>query len=276
MKEIALMQVERELQIRNYSPRTVKSYIICLKEFFNFLGKDKKDERRYDEEDVKNFLWYKKEQNCSPKTLNVYMCSIKFYYKEIEKLYQRIDIKFPKRSRKLPVVLAHHEIMGIIGNSHNLKHKLALALAYGAGLRVSEVINLKVSDIDFEQKIIYVRQGKGDRDRVTVLPEAIISDLRSFISYRRHPQDYLFPSQRGGKLSARTLQKTFHNLAEKAGISKQASFHSLRHSFASHLLEDGVNLRFIQELLGHQNIRTTQLYTHVSRENLLKNVKSPF
>lgn len=279
MKEAALILTERELKIQNYSPRTVKSYLICLKEFFNFLEKDKKDERIFDEDAVKNFLWYKKEQNCSSKTLNVYLCAIKFYYKEIEKLYQKIDIKFAKRPRKLPVVLANHEIMDIIRSTQNLKHRLMLSLAYGAGLRVSEVVNLKIGDLDFNSHIIAVRHGKGGRDRITLLPEALIDDLRIFIENRGPGDDsvraLLFLSQSGKKLSTRTLQKIFQNLLKKSGITKQATFHSLRHSFASHLLENGVNLRYVQELLGHQNIRTTQLYTHVSKEAILKNVSSP-
>jgi site-specific recombinase XerD len=286
MKEAALILFERELKIRNYSPRTVQSYTICLNEYFNFLEKYKKDERIFDEEDAKNFLLYKKEQNCSPSTLNVYLCSIKFYYKEIEKLYQKIDIKFARRNKRLPVVLANHEIMDIIRSLQNLKHKLALSLAYGAGLRVSEVVNLKIGDLDFNSRTILVRQGKGCKDRITLLPEALSDDLREFIAGSRlgvesrdakvGEQKWLFRSQRGGKLTTRTLQKVFRNALIKIGISKQASFHSLRHSFATHLIEDGVNLRFIQELLGHQNIRTTQLYTHVSREALLRNVRSPF
>jgi site-specific recombinase XerD len=278
MKETALHLLERELKIRSYSPKTVKSYTICLKEYFDFLEKNKKDERIFDEDDAKNFLLYKKEQNCSPKTLNVYLCSIKFYYKQIEKIHQKIDIKFPKRALKLPMVLTNHEIMEIIRTLQNLKHRLIISLAYGSGLRVSEVVNLKVSDLDFNSKIINIRQGKGGRDRITLLPEALIDDLKSFISKRTEPphKNYLFLSQKGGKLTTRTLQKIFQNSLKKANIQKPATFHSLRHSFASHLLENDVNIRYIQELLGHQNIRTTQLYTHITQEGLLKNVQSPF
>lgn len=284
MKEAALYLFERELKIRNYSPRTVKSYTLCLKEYFDFLEKAKKDERIFDEDDAKNFLLCKKEQNCSPKTLNVYLCSIKFYYKQIEKLYGdipiKIDIKTAKRNARLPVVLSNSEIMDIIRTSQNLKHRLILSLAYGAGLRVSEVANLRVCDLDFHSKIITVRQGKGGRDRITLLPGALEEELKSFIGRRIRSdfpeKNYLFPSQMGGKLSTRALQKIFLNLIRKTYISKPATFHSLRHSFASHLIENGVNLRYVQELLGHKSITTTQLYTHVSREGLMRNVESPF
>ncbi len=290
MNDTYLFLFERELEIRNYSPRTVKSYLGYLKEFFEFCKKDKISPTYFDEEVAKNFLLDKKEHNCSAKTLNVCLAAIKFFYKEIQGFSHKINIKFARRNVRLPVVLSNGEIMDIIRTLMNLKHRLALSLAYGSGLRVSEVANLKIKDVDFDGRMIFVRQGKGGKDRITILPEALMEDLKRFIESRFSvenltgniferncisPNDYLFESQRGGKLTTRALQKVFQKALIRAGITKSATFHSLRHSFASHLIEGGVNLRFIQELLGHQNIRTTELYTHVSSEALIRNVKSP-
>jgi len=268
--------IERELKIRNYSPCTVKAYTLSLKEYLRYLEDHKNSIENFDEEDVKNFLLYKKEQNCAPKTINVYLCAIQFFYKEILKTPKNISFKLARRNRKLPVILNHDEIMSVISGFKNVKHKLAVALAYGAGLRVSEVANLKIQDIDFQNMIVAVRQAKGNKDRLTVLPENMALELKNLIGERiKDPNDYVFLSQRGGKLSIRTFQKIFQNMVRKVGILKAVSFHSLRHSFASHLIENGVNLRFVQTVLGHQNIRTTQIYTHVSTEGLFRNVKSP-
>lgn len=280
-----LKQLERELRIRNYSPKTVKSYTAAMDGYFKFFMNRGQDFEKFwgaEEELVKDFLLYKKEQNCSSKTLNVYLSAIKFFYKEILKIPHQLDIKFAKKNRKLPIVLSRCEILDIIRTLQNLKHRLIISLAYGAGLRVSEVTNLKISDLDFNQKMIYIRQAKGNKDRITILPEALIEDLREFIDGRGDNagrgndagRELLFLSQRGGKLSTRTLQKVFHSGLRKAGIVKPASFHSLRHSFATHLIENNVGIRYVQELLGHQNIRTTQLYTKVTAASLAA-IKSP-
>ncbi|KKQ72273.1 MAG: phage integrase family protein [Candidatus Peregrinibacteria bacterium GW2011_GWA2_38_36] len=284
----------RELKIRNYSKRTVEAYATGLKEYFKFIDAQSGEKMLYlcepEDDFIKNFLLYKKEHDCSPKTLNVYLSAIKFFYKEILNKPHVINVKFARRNKKLPVVLSHSEIMDIIGTLRNLKHKLAVSLAYGSGLRVSEITNLKLQDLDFNQRVIYVRQGKGAKDRITVLPSAIIDDLRNFIdNYRAdrslprpctqsqsQPQpNFLFLSQRGGKLTTRTIQKVFKSALYRAGIDKPASFHSLRHSFATHLVENGMQLNILQELLGHSSIRTTQIYTHLSKECFLKNLNSP-
>lgn len=276
----SLDQFHLELFIRGYSQKTVISYTHCLKGYFEYLISylPKKYEdfdflENFDEFLIKNFLKYKKEHNCSPKTLHVYLSSIKCFYKEIVKIPNKINIKFAKRPRKLPVVLLHGEIMEIIRTLQNLKHRLIISLAYGAGLRVSEVTNLKIQDLNFTEKNIHIHLAKGAKDRITILPESIITDLEDFI-LNRQPNDYLFPSQRGGKLNTRTLQKIFRIAKNKTQIIKDATFHSLRHSFATHLLEGGVNLRIIQELLGHQSIRTTQLYTQVS-SSIFIGIRSP-
>ena len=259
-----------ELTIRAYSRRTVKSYSTCIKEYLKFVGRDVAN---FSEEVIKEFLMYKRRQNCAPKTLHVYLSAVKFLYREVFGIRQKIDIKFAKRNVRNPVVLAHGEIMDLIGSVQNLKHKIILSLAYGAGLRVSEVADLKIRDLDFYKNLINVRQGKGSKDRITLLPDALRVDLLQLICDRDFG-DYVFESQRGGKLCTRTLQKIFQNALHKAGHTQNATFHSLRHSFATHLLEGGVQLPYIQELLGHSNIRTTQIYTKVT-SGAIRTINSP-
>jgi len=218
-------------------------------------------------------LLEKQDRGQSGQTINLYLNAIKYFYREISKSPKKIDLKFAKTSKKLPVVLSRNEIKGIINSIKNRKHKLLVALSYGAGLRVSEVINLKVRDISIEDLTIHIKQAKGKRDRITVFPEKLKSEVTSFIVGRKN-NDYLIISDRGGKLTTRTAQKIFEKALKSAKIKKDATFHSLRHSFATHLLENGVDVRYVQELLGHANIRTTQIYTKVTNPKL-KNIKSP-
>jgi site-specific recombinase XerD len=146
-------------------------------------------------------------------------------------------------------------------------------LAYGAGLRVSEIINLKVKDVELEELVIHIKDAKGKKDRITVFPESLKINIEKLI-IGKNGNDFIFESERGGKLTERTVQKVFENALKKSRIKKQATFHSLRHSFATHLLENGVDVRYVQELLGHQNIRTTQIYTQVTNPSI-KRIKSP-
>lgn len=273
IRDICEGEFGRELRIRNYSIRTIKSYTGSLREFFRYLdGKNLSFEENI-EDNTKNFLLYKKEQNCSPKTLHVYLSGIKLFYREILKISFVLAIKFSKRNKGLPVILAHGEILEIIRTLQNLKHKLIISLAYGAGLRVSEVVNLQVYHLDFRGKLIRIEKSKGNKDRITILPEQLIDDLKNFVE-RRELRDFVFPSNRGGKLSTRTLQKIFKNTLVKARLNPNATFHSLRHSFATHLLENGVNLRFVQELLGHNSIKTTEIYTRLTGRGFAS-IKSP-
>ena len=264
-----LEQVETELRLRNYSRKTIKSYILCLRDFLSVC----KNPEKIDINFIKNYLLTKFNKGFSSQTVNLYLNAIKYFYRDVLKNYDKIDIKFAKRSLRLPVVLSREEINKMINILSNFKHKLLISLSYGSGLRVSEAINLKIKDIDFDELTIHIKGGKGNKDRITMFPESIRSGLREIAAAKRG-SDYLFISERGGKLAERTAQKIFENSLKKAGIKKDATFHSLRHSFATHLLENGVDVRYVQELLGHRNIRTTQIYTHVTNPNL-KNIKSP-
>lgn len=272
-----LRLAEGEMKLRNYSRRTVKAYLGCLRGYFLYCMGDLglKDEMlsEWNRERVRAFLLLKVDAGKSSSTVNVYLNSILFLYREVLKVVGKVDLKFGKREQRLPVVLSHSEIVKMLDGTVNFKHRVMLALAYGAGLRVSEVVNLRVRDLDFEGGLIMVRQGKGNKDRVTVLPEKVIADVQKLI-IGREAGDFVFGSNRGGKLSTRSAQKVFEQALRRAGICKAATFHSLRHSFATHLLEHGVDVRYVQELLGHSNIRTTQRYTHVSRK-AIGGIESP-
>jgi len=265
-----LDQAERELKIRNYSQKTVKSYLYGLKEYFSFK---KASLENLNVENIKEFLLRSEQKGVSAQSRNLFLNAIKFYYRNVVKDSQKVDIRSAKKSKSLPVVLSRKEIEQILLSTQNAKHKLLLSLAYGAGLRVSEVIAVKVKDVDLDEMTIHIKKAKGQKDRISVLPEKLIDNLRNVIA-GRSSNDFVFASERGGKLTARTAQKIFENSLKKAGIKKDATFHSLRHSFATHLLENGVDVRYVQELLGHQNIRTTQRYTQVTNPKL-KNIKSP-
>ena len=262
--------VENELKLRNYSPKTIKSYKQCLRDYFSHV---KGNVKEVNIDFIKNYLLEKQAQGKSSQTINLYLNAIKYFYREIIKNDKEIDIKMAKRSNKLPVVLSRDEINEIIQNIKNQKHGLLISLAYGAGLRVSEAVNLKVKDIDLDELTIHLKQAKGRRDRITIISEKIKNELAVLLA-NKDKNDFVFTSERGGRLTTRTAQKIFENALKKSGITKDATFHSLRHSFATHLLENGVDVRYVQELLGHQNIRTTQIYTKVTNPKL-KSIKSP-
>lgn len=264
-----LKEAEIYLKLRNYSSKSIQAYLSALKFFFLF----RQGEVTFDLESIRQFLLYKKDAGASPQTLNLYLQTIKFYYCRIEKPAIRFDLKSAKRSQKLPVILSRDEISSIIAVIGNLKHRLMVSLAYGAGLRVSEVVKLRVADLDLAGLSLHLKEAKGGKDRLTVIPEKLLTEL-SVQMAGKAKDDFVFSSERGGRLSTRTAQKVFTNALARAGILKAATFHSLRHSFATHLLENGVDTRFVQELLGHQNIRTTQRYTQVTSP-MLKKIKSP-
>src|SRR3989344_4633162 len=265
-----LDKTEQDIRLRNYSNRTVKSYLLCLKYYFLYK---KSDIDHIDVDNIKQFLLHKQASRAAPQTVNLYLNAIKFFYREVIADCQRIDIKFSKKNKRLPIVLSRSEVKQILESIKNTKHRLIISLSYGAGLRVSEVIDLRVRDVDLDELTIHIKQAKGKKDRITVFPEKLKTDMQNLIA-GKDKKDWVFASERGGKLTTRTAQKVFENSIKKTGIKKSATFHSLRHSFATHLLENGIDVRYVQELLGHQNIRTTQIYTHVTNP-MIKNIKSP-
>ncbi|MCF6277050.1 MAG: tyrosine-type recombinase/integrase [Candidatus Magasanikbacteria bacterium] len=268
--ENILLQTKNLLKLRGYSPKTRKAYLLYIKQYLDFA---KKYDLKNKKEAIEKFLLEKVEQKKSPQTINLALNSVKFFYKEVLKNNESIDLKFTKRSKKLPIVLSRKEIQEILKSLSNQKYKLAITLAYAGGLRISEVQNLKVQDLDLEELIIHIKNAKGKKDRITVFPEKLKADFQNLIAGKKI-NDFIFNSNRGGKLSTRSFQFVFQKALQKTKIKKPATFHSLRHSFATHLLENGVDVRYVQELLGHSHIRTTQLYTKVTNPKL-KNIKSP-
>jgi integrase/recombinase XerD len=268
--DVYLNKLENELKLRNYSPKTIRSYRSCVSEYLR-AKQEKLDS--VDIDFIKEYLLSIVNKGMSSQTTNQNLQAINFFCWNVLKYHGKIDIKLDKTPSKLPIVLSRDEIQAILKAIVNEKHKLMVALAYSGGLRVSEVINLKIRDVNLSELTIHIKGAKGNKDRITILPEKLIGDIEGII-FRKNNNDYVFASERGGNLTERTAQKVFAQALKKTGIQKDATFHSLRHSFATHLLENGVDVRYVQELLGHQNIRTTQLYTKVTNP-ALRNIKSP-
>ena len=200
--------------------------------------------------------------------------AIKYYYEQVlHRTISKDSTTWPKIEHRLPVVFSTEEVALLLKTVVNLKHKCMLFIVYSGGLRRSEVVNLKVSDIDFDRKQIRIRQGKGSKDRYTILSDKAAEVVKQYLK-AYNPSTWLFQGQNGGKYTTNSIQKLFKRALEKAAINKEATLHSLRHSFATHLLEQGVNLRYIQVLLGHSSPKTTQIYTQVTRMSL-QNIKSP-
>ena len=258
--------LKRELISRKYSYRTVKGYLFYNRELVSFIGKEPGD---VTESDIKDYLFYlAEEKQSATSTLNQAINALKLYYGSMLKKKFIYEVKQPRKDRKLPVVLSKEEVAKILSSVENLKHKALLMIVYSAGLRVGEVVRLRVEDIDSKRMLIHVKGSKGRKDRYTILSGIALQVLQEY--WRKYPpSNWLFEGARNGRyLSIRSAQKIFEQACERAYIRKDVTIHSLRHSFATHLLEGGTDLRYIQELLGHRDSKTTEIYTHVSTKSL--------
>jgi len=270
-KDAALKKLETELKLRGFSSQTSKMYLFYNTKFLEYIKKSPED---VEDEDVKEYLAYKmSDHSLSNASIALIKASLKFFYSEM--LGKNLSlIKTPKASKKLPVVLSKKEIKDLLDNTENLKHRLLIELLYSTGLRLSECINLKYSDLDLNENIGWVRMGKGSKDRIFIISELFKNDLLEYMENTgSEGKGYIF-SVNGRKMSPRSIQLAIKVSAERAGIEKDVHVHTLRHSFATHLLENGVDIRKIQKLLGHSNLQTTQIYTQVSSEEI-KKIKSP-
>jgi site-specific recombinase XerD len=255
------------MKLKAYSWQTQKLYKNHLMRFISFVGKDLD---KVSSCDIKKYLLFIMEgENHSKSLVDQAISVIKLLYKQIlPEVDVIINIPRPPKDSKLPSVLSQIEVMQIFQATKNEKHKTILFLIYSAGLRVGEVVRLKAEDIDSTRMLIKVNKGKGAKDRYTLLSQVALEQLRKYYKLYK-PETWLFEgSKQGEHITERTVQKVFENCSNKAKINKTVSVHTLRHSFATHLLESGVDLRYIQELLGHASTKTTEIYTHVTQKNI--------
>jgi site-specific recombinase XerD len=264
----------RDLLIqKRYSRNTQKVYMKYFSDFCREFGPKNID--HLSKEKINAYICELiRERNISASQQNQRINAIKFYYEKVlgrEKEYY--ELYRPHKEHKLPKVLSKKEVKRILRSCVNIKHKTILMLIYSAGLRRSELINLKISDIDSERMVINIRGAKGKKDRISLLSENMLILLRNYYKAYR-PKEYLFEGQTGGKYSPTSIANILKKAAIKAGIRKTVTPHMLRHSFATHLLEQGTDLRYIQELLGHSSSKTTEIYTHVSKK-AIDQIKNP-
>lgn len=265
-----LEKLEIELKISKASEHTIKNYIRANKSLFDFIGKIPKD---IGEDDIKKFMAENLLDKASSSII-VFLSAIRYAFSSLLKKDPTLGIKRPKKERRIPAVLTKEEVKKLLSSIENKKSKLMLSLIYACGFRVSELVNLRVNNINFDENIGYVIQAKGKKDRIFNIPLNLKKTLmKNTEKQKQDGKEYLFSGPKE-KLSERNIQKILKRAAEKAGIKKDIHPHTLRHSFATHLLENNVDIRKIQELLGHASISTTELYTHISKEEL-KKVKSP-
>jgi site-specific recombinase XerD len=264
--------LRRELVSRKYSYKTVKGYIYYNRDFLDFTDKEPSE---VNDDDIKDYLLYlAEEKESATATINQAINALKFYYGAMLKRKFLYEIKRPRKDKKLPEVLSKEEVSRIINGTANIKHKAILMTIYSGGLRLGETARLEQGHLDRDRMLIFVKGAKGRKDRYTLLSEKALQMIDQYMK-RYEPQKWLFEGARAGRyISKRSIEKVFDQACERAGIKKDVSVHDLRHSFATHLLESGVDLRYIQELLGHASSKTTEVYTHVSTKSLGK-IRSP-
>lgn len=263
-----LYSMKKEMLRRKYSYKTISSYIYCVKKFLN--KHNHKELKKINKGDITDYL----ERFDCGNTINVYLSAIKFFFKEMLKKKLTINIKYSKTAKKLPDFLTKNEIVRLFNNIKNKKHKLLVELMYSAGLRVGELVKLRIKDFEFDHGYGFVRKGKGNKDRLFIIANNLKDDIIDFIKENNLEYgDYLFNGYKT-HLSIRSVQEILKIARRKSGIIKNIHPHMLRHSFATHLVENGYSVEKIQPLLGHEKIDTTLIYTPVCPKII--SVKSPF
>ncbi|HRI83874.1 MAG TPA: site-specific integrase [Ignavibacteria bacterium] len=273
MIKTALKNYIETLELKNYSVNTINNYRNHFIPYLNYFSEKKPSQ--INKEEIINYLMHlRSSRQLSASEQNQIINAVKFFYEKVlnrpKELY---DIPRAKKPFQLPGIFSAEEVRQIIDAANNLKHKSILSLAYAGGLRISEIVNLKISEIDSQRMVINIRQAKGRKDRIVMLSEKLLLMLRDYYKIYK-PKEYLFEGQSGGMYSLRSIQEILKKAKSRAGIKKKGSVHSLRHSFATHLLEGGTDILSIKKLLGHQSLRTTMIYTHVSNEHISK-IQSP-
>lgn len=270
---LALKAYTEILKLKDYSENTIRNYRNWFLIFLNHFPERKPSEITRDE--IMYFLvGFRNSTKWSCTSQNQLINSIKFFYEQLLKRPRQVyELPRAKKPETLPTVFSASEVLAIIKATDNLKHKTILCMAYASGLRVSELVNLKIADIDSKRMVMMIRQAKGKKDRMVMLSEKLLIMLREY--YKKYkPGIWIFEGSDGDQYSMRSIQKVMQNCKKKAGVLKKGSIHALRHSFATHLLESGTDIVHIKELLGHNSIRTTMQYTHVSTKSI-GNIQSP-
>ncbi len=267
VKEIYSEKIADRCKLHGFSPQTIKSYTFHIKGFLDYCHKCSLN---LSKDSVKSHLL--SFNNLSNNSMILKYAAIAFFFREIlKKPFSFEEIPISRGEKTLPKVISVEKIKQIIGNCENIKHRVLVKLLYSSGLRLSELLNLKRGDIDFDRKIVFVRAGKGKKDRITLFSDSLKDDLLKYYSKSKFKTDYVLEGRKG-KYSKKSVQKVFERVGLKIGLKIHP--HMLRHSFATHLLERGTDIRYIQKLLGHSDVSTTEIYTHVSKNNL-ENIKSP-
>ncbi|UII75180.1 site-specific integrase [Flagellimonas sp. HMM57] len=261
------------MEVKRYSNNTIDSYASVIKMAEHFF---KTPLNKVNETELHRYFYHmvhtKKVSHSYQKQIAM---ALKLYYRELFGRQINLELLISGRKpSKLPVIIAKKDVIKIIEKANNIKHKSMIALAYSSGLRVGELIALKINDIDSSRMVLHIKLGKGGKDRIVPLSERVLHMLREY--YKEYaPSNYLFEGQKGGKYSSSSFNKLLREATKRAKINKHITAHTLRHSYATHLLEKGTDIRVIQKLLGHSSIKTTMVYTQVSQPSLL-NVASPF
>lgn len=264
--------IRKEGYRRRLSPRTIETYQKCVEVF---LRKTNKSLDKISKKDVRLFLEHLSEKNLAGNTMNVYHMAIRFLFENVLEKRMWIDIKYSKTPKRLPEVLTKEEVRKLLNAISNWKHRLMIEFLYGSGLRVSELINMKIKDLELDKNYGYVRNGKGGKDRLITLPKIVKEKIKNLIEMEKLNEDsFLLQSNRNKKYSIRTIQKIIKNACKKSGIRRNIHPHTLRHSFATHLIENGYDVTNVQAMLGHKSPETTLIYTHIASPNLI-NTKSP-
>jgi len=259
----------REMLRRGFSHKTIVTYRQCVKQFMRFC---RKDFRKVTKKDIREYLDRMISKGVCGNTINVHINALKFVIQEILRRRVMLKIRYSKTPKSLPTFLTKEEVIKLFSAVENPKHLLILEIIYSAGLRVSEAVNLKKEDLDFSRSIGWVRKGKGNKDRPFIIAKFISERLRAYVSSNN--SKYVFSGRRGRPLHVRSVQEIIKAAAKKAGINKNVHPHSLRHSFATHLIENGYDIAAVQSLLGHNSAETTMIYVHMAAPSL--SVRSPY
>jgi integrase/recombinase XerD len=262
-----------KLEQKRYSASTIKLYVAYFQDFIHFF--EPRDIDSLNKHEINSYILFLiREQKISPSHQNQVISAIKFYYEKVLDLPKEYyNLERPRKQFQLPKVLSEQEVLRILEATVNLKHKTLLATIYSAGLRRSELINLRKEDVDFDKNIIFIRGAKGKKDRITILSDENARLMKEYLKQFR-PKYWMFESPERKKYSTSSISRVLNKAVVIAGLNKRVTPHMLRHSFATHLLEQGVDMRYIQNLLGHESTKTTEIYTHVTRKSLNR-IRSP-